>query len=175
MHIVKRTEESVSNKSVTETHLRTESSTSDFAASCCTAQWLQSGLGAERTVATQQDVAHTGSVRQMWCLCSRYRVCVVDIVYVRQTLCRCGRYSVCVVDTVSVRQIQGLCGRSVRQVRCLCSRDCVCAVDTVHVRQTHCLCGRYSVCVVDTVSVRQIQGLCDRSSDFECTVATERA
>ena len=57
MHIVKRTEESVSNKSVTETHLRTESSTSDFAASCCTAQWLQSGLGAEYTMATQHHVA----------------------------------------------------------------------------------------------------------------------
>ena len=71
MHIVKRTEESVSNKSVTETHLRTESSTSDFAASCCTAQWLQSGLGAERTVATQHDVAQRscmlhGAVTTKW-------------------------------------------------------------------------------------------------------------
>ena len=152
MHIVKRTEESVSDRSVTEMHLRTESSTSDFAASCCTAQWLQSGLGAERTVATQQDVAHTGSVRQMWCLCSRYRVCVVDIVYVRQTLCRCGRYSVCVVDTVSVRQIQGLCDRS-SDFECTVATERACAADTVSVRQIQRVCIRYRVCAADTVSL----------------------
>ena len=127
-----------------------------YAASCCTAQWLRTAQWLPSRL-EQQFRAHSGD-------CASSSSGFVQPAVATQH--PCGRYSVCVCasDTGSVRQI-----------RCLCSRDCVCAVDTVHMRQTHCLCGRYSVCVVDTVSVRQIQGLCDRSSDFECTMVTERA
>ena len=162
MHIVKRTEESVSNKSVTETHLRTESSTSDFAASCCTAQWLQSGLGAERTVATQHDVAQRscmlhGAVTTKWTRAER-------TVATQHHVAQRSGYKVA-------------SGPSMQWLRSIMLHSAVATDRTVATEQARAAISSAQWLLRKLEQWFRPHGA-DRassSSDFECTVATERA